>query len=55
MINAILGQFKDKKKKVGEVQIPALHKFFNIEEEKKNLCILHTAQRDGGGAGLVES
>lgn len=52
MINAILGQFKDQKKKVGEVPILALHKFFNNEKEKKkNLRILHAAQRDGCGAG----
>lgn len=44
------GQYKDKKK-VGEVQILALHKFFNTEKEKENLCLLQTAQRDRGGAG----
>lgn len=49
MINAILGQFKDEKKKVGEVQILALHKFFNTEKGKiKRICAYCTLHKETG-------
>lgn len=54
MINTILGQFKDqKKKKVGEVQILALHKFFNIEKEKKRRICAYCTLHKETGVGLA--